>query len=217
MEVAKEALSSIEQNGVFELADLPVGRRAISSKWVFKAKLDFNGEIHRYKARLVARGFSQRYGQDYDETFAPVVKHETVRVLLAIAAIRGLHVRHLDVRSAFLNGELDEELYMEKPQGIDVSGAEQKVFRLPKSIYGLKQSARAWNGTASETLARIGFQQGNADQCLFSRKECNGDTTYVLIYVDDLVFGSTEEVTQQVGLQLDKFFEIKNLGDVRHF
>lgn len=218
IEAACEEIKSFNQHQVWELADLPPGKNLLSSKWVFKAKLNSEGQVDTYKARLVARGFSQKYGEDYDETFAPVVKHETIRVLLALAAQRKLHVRHLDVKSAYLNGELNEELYMEQPRGFELPGYENKVLKLKKSIYGLKQSAHVWNKKASDAFYHLGFLQGNADHCLYSRKEKEGKITYILLYVDDiLVVGESPEVTRNVSSQLEKFFEIKDLGDVSHY
>ena len=127
MAAAEAEMRSLQEHDVWELTDLPSGKSAISCKWVFKAKLDSEGKVHTHKARLVARGFSQKYGEDYDETFAPVVHHETIRVLLAIAASRKLHVRQLDVRSAYLNGDIEEELYLEQPPGFKEVWRQRKV------------------------------------------------------------------------------------------
>ncbi|KFD64371.1 hypothetical protein M514_23395 [Trichuris suis] len=218
MKAAMEEMRSMEELQVWQLTDLPPGRKAVTVKWVFKAKLNPKDQVETYKARLVARGFSQRYGQDYDETFAPVVKYDTVRTLLAVAAARKLHVRHLDVRSAYLNSTLEEEIYIEQPPDFVVRGQEDKVLLLHKSLYGLKQSARAWNKMATDTLAKLLFEQGKADQCLFSRLERDRSRTYVLLYVDDLlVVGTTPEITKKVGAQLNKFFQTKDLGDVKNY
>ncbi|KFD69490.1 hypothetical protein M514_18362 [Trichuris suis] len=179
---AKEELASLKNREVWELVQLPAGREVISSKWVFKLKKSADDTLGTYKARLVARGFSQRYGEDYDETFAPVVKHETIRMLLSIAAIRSLHVRHFDVKCAYLNGEIHEELYMQQPPGFEEPGNENHVLRLKRSIYGLKH------------------------------------TTYVLLYVDDLlVAGESEAITRNVGAQLNKHFITKDLGRVSNY
>ncbi|KRY07593.1 Retrovirus-related Pol polyprotein from transposon TNT 1-94, partial [Trichinella patagoniensis] len=112
-------MASLKKKSVFELVEPPDGCNVISSKWIFKAKRDASGKIHSYKARLVACGFSQRLGEEYDETFAPVVKHETIRTLLSIAAVKSLHVQHFDVKCAYLNAELPEKLYMEQPPGFE--------------------------------------------------------------------------------------------------
>ncbi|KFD60150.1 hypothetical protein M514_27678 [Trichuris suis] len=218
MSAAEEEMKSLKDYKVWELVDLPQGKKPISCKWVFKAKLDSQGRVQTYKARLVARGFSQKYGEDYDETFAPVVKHDTIRVLFAVAAARGLHVRHLDVKCAYLNGKLEEELYMEQPQGFVEAGKESKVLLLKKSIYGLRQSARCWNRKATEALSQLGFVPSQADQCLFTRKEKDGESTYVLLYVDDLlVAGSSEKLTRKVGEQVNAHFQTKDLGGVVHY
>lgn len=218
IKAAEEEIKSLNDHQIWELTDLPPGKKVTTCKWVFKAKLNGEGRIYTHKARLVARGFSQAYGEDYDETFAPVVKHETIRVLLCIAAQKGLHVRHLDVKSAYLNGQLEEEIFLEQPPGFQKSGQESKVLRLRKSLYGLKQSARAWNKRATEALAQIGFRPGKAEHCLYTRKERNGTTTYVLLYVDDLlVAGTSTKITEEVSRDLQEYFDIKDLGDVNHY
>src|SRR6267154_5573930 len=122
------------------LVELPSGQKAIKSKWVFKHKAD-----GRFHARLVAKGFTQIHGIDYDETFSPVARFESLRLLLALAALEDWEIHQMDVKSVFLNGVLDEEIYMEQPQGFITPGTETKVCRLKKAIYGLKQASRAWN------------------------------------------------------------------------
>uniref|UniRef100_A0A5S6QJX2 Reverse transcriptase Ty1/copia-type domain-containing protein n=1 Tax=Trichuris muris TaxID=70415 RepID=A0A5S6QJX2_TRIMR len=209
---------SLERHKVWEIADLPPGKRTISAKWVFKAKRDDQGNIHTYKARLVARGFSQIQGRDYDKTFAPVVRHETVRILFAVVAMKNMHVRHVDVKTAYLNGKLDEELFLEPPPGFSQPTTGGKVLRLRRSLYGLKQSARVWNQVATDALQKLGFRPNRADPCLFSRSEKNNTMSYVLLYVDDLLIaGSSPELTCDVGKQLNSYFEIKDLGEVRQY
>ncbi|KFD69512.1 hypothetical protein M514_18384, partial [Trichuris suis] len=139
---AEEEMKSLKNYQVWELVELSRGKATVSAKRVFKAKLDKQEQIHTYKARLVARGFSRRYGQDYDETYAPVVIHEAVRALFAVAAAGNLHVRHAEVKCSYLNGGLKEEIYMEQPQGFVEKGKEHNVLLFRKSTYGLKQSAR---------------------------------------------------------------------------
>ena len=149
----KEEINSMKEINVWTLTNLLPNRQAILTKWVFKLKHDAKGNICSYKARLVARGFTQKYGEDYDQTFAPVVKYETVLILLAISAKKNLHVQHLDVKSAFLHADLEEDLYMEQPQGF-ISKEQEK---LNHSIYGLKQLARAWNIKAIKALEEQNF------------------------------------------------------------
>jgi hypothetical protein len=134
-----EELESLHRCKVFELVDLPAGRKVIKNRWVFDLKSD-----GRKKARLVTKGFSQVEGIDYDEIFSPVVWFETVQMMIALAALKNWHITRLDVKTAFLYGELDEELYMEQPEGFKVQGQDRKVMRLKCAIYGLKQAALAW-------------------------------------------------------------------------
>ncbi len=148
----EDELKSIEANKTWTLVDLPKGRTAVGSKWVFKLKRDVNGNVSRYKARLVARGFSQKFGIDYDEVFAPVVRIVTFRMLLAIAARNKMKVKHFDIKAAFLNGEIQEEIYLQQPPGFQQGN---KVGRLHKSLYGLKQAARSWNSAIHNVLTRI--------------------------------------------------------------
>ena len=126
---------------------LPPGRKTVGSKWVFKKKTGADGSVQRYKARLVAQGYTQKYGTDYDETFCPVVRQESLRLLIALSVQYDLKLHQVDVATAFLNGTLEEEVFMRQPEGFEVKGKEHLVCRLKKSIYGLKQSPRCWNTT----------------------------------------------------------------------
>ncbi|CAI7742953.1 unnamed protein product [Closterium sp. NIES-54] len=135
-------LKSIEENDTWELVELPEGRKAITSKWLFKIKSDADGKIERYKSRLVAKGYQQKEKVDYKELFAPVMKPTTLRTLLAGAAIKGWVVKQMDVTTAFLNGVLEEEIFMAQPEEFDDGSG--KVLRLKKALYGLKQAPRQW-------------------------------------------------------------------------
>jgi hypothetical protein len=137
-------MQSIEANKTWEVSDLPKNQKAIGLKWVFKVKKDPDGNIVKHKARLVAKGYAQRQGVDFNEVFAPVARIETVRVLLALAAQNGWEVHHMDVKSAFLNGDLLETVYVQQPPGFIV-GKGDKVLKLRKALYGLRQAPRAWN------------------------------------------------------------------------
>lgn len=134
--------------------------KAIGCRWVFKRKIKEDGSIERYKARLVAQGFSREPGREYDETFCPVVRYETIRYVIAMASQMGMMLHQMDVTSAFLNGELDDEVYM---TGFSVKGKEQCVCKLKRSLYGLKQAPRCWNTTLDQQLKRMGFQQHSSD------------------------------------------------------
>ncbi|CAI7863766.1 unnamed protein product [Closterium sp. NIES-53] len=158
-------LKSIEENGTWELVELPEGRKAITSKWLFKIKSDADGKIERYKSRLVAKGYQKKEKVDYKELFAPVVKLTTLRTLLAGAAINGWVVKQMDVTTAFLNGVLEEEIFMAQPEGFDDGSG--RVLRLKKAIYGLKQAPRQWYLKLRGVLEEIGFTPSTADHSLF--------------------------------------------------
>jgi hypothetical protein len=210
----KEELDSIEENKTWELIDLPHGRKAVGSKWVYKIKRDENGKIVRYKARLVAQGFSQKFGIDYDEVFAPVARSTTLRLLLSVAGKRNYVVRHYDIKTAFLNGKLEEEVYLKQPLGFQKGN---KVYRLKKSLYGLKQAARVWNQTLHEALVTNGCIQNQTDRCLYIWKN-NDKVCYILVHVDDLLAaGSDEQVINQIMEALGRRFETKNLGEAKHY
>jgi hypothetical protein len=140
-----EEIQAIEDNHTWVLTNLPPGRKAIGLKWVFKVKRDEKGSVVKHKARLVVKGYSQQQGVDYEEIFTPVARLEAVRLLLALAANQGWEVHHMDVKSAFLNGDLMEEVYVSQPPGFVVTRREDKVLKLRKALYGLHQAPRAWN------------------------------------------------------------------------
>ncbi|KAD5317201.1 hypothetical protein E3N88_17147 [Mikania micrantha] len=210
-EAMQKEIKALEQNQTWSLEDLPEGKKPIDSKWVYKIKYKPNGEIERYKARLVAKGFTQMEGIDYHETFAPVAKLVTMRILLTIAVKRDWHIHQLDVNNAFLHGDLHEEVYMKIPQGFS-KGRENKVCRLRKSIYGLKQASRNWYHKFTETLLELGFTQSRANYSFFIYKH-NGVFVTALIYVDDvIVMGDDLKTIQFVKAQLHERFSIKDLG-----
>ena len=147
----KSEMKSLMHNNVWDLVELPNGRSEVGCKWVFKKKSDSEGKVKRYKARLVAQGFAQRYGQDYDETFCPVVRFESVHTVIALAAKYGLKLHQMDIATAFLNGDLKETTYMKQLEGYVVKGKEKLVCKLKKILYGLKQSPRCWNEALDNT------------------------------------------------------------------
>lgn len=210
-----EEYSSLMKNQTWSLCELPKGRRAISNKWVFKLKLKANGEIDKYKARLVARGDTQVEGFDYNETYSPTARLTTFRVLMSIAVQFGLHVHQLDVKSAFLNGKLNEEIYMQQPKGFE--DGTSKVCKLQKSLYGLKQASRMWNQRFHDFMLRIGFKRCISDQCVYV-KVCNGITCYVLLYVDDtLVISSDFRLIETIKAMLKNEFEMTDIGKIDTF
>ncbi|CAM8953275.1 unnamed protein product [Rhodiola kirilowii] len=152
-----EEIGAIKKNYTWELTDLPEGHKAIGVKWVYKTKTNQDGEVEKYKARLVSKAYKQRYGIDYDEVFAPVARVDTIRLLTAIAAQNQWKIYQMDVKSAFLNGYLEEEVYIDQPPGYVQRGHEDKVYKLKKALYGLKQAPRAWNTRVDEYTFRRMF------------------------------------------------------------
>ena len=177
--------NSLIENKTWKLVELSPGRKAIGCKWVFKLKHAADGTVERFKARLVAKGYAQKYGIDYDETFSPVVRFSSIRLLLAFAVQNDLLIHQMDVETAFLNGKLDDEIYMQQPEGYVKPGEEHLVCKLEKSLYGLKQSSRCWNKAFRECVEKIGFTQASADPCVVIRKE--DALTIIAVHVDDLM------------------------------
>lgn len=143
IDACEAEIDSIVRNNTWELVELPEGAKAIGLKWVFKIKRNSDGTTNKHKSRLVAKGYIQRHGVDYEEVFAPVARIETVRFIIGLAASRGWQVHHLDVKTAFLNGDLKECVYVTQPEGFVIKGSESKVYKLRKALYGLKQAPRA--------------------------------------------------------------------------
>lgn len=205
---------SLVKNETWTVCDLPSKRRAITNKWVFKLKRKADGQIDKYKARLVARGFTQKLGFDYGETYAPVAKLVTLKILLAVANQKDMHIHQMDVKSAFLNGELKEEIYMELPEGFKQAN---KVCKLNKALYGLKQASRAWNEKFNEFMMRIKFEKCVSDQCLYVKGQ-NGKMMYILLYVDDiLIFCDDIIFIKTVKGLLSKEFEMMDMGKASSF
>ena len=181
---------SLIENNTWELVKLPEGRKAIGCKWVFRVKYDGKGQVERFKGRLVALGYSQKYGIDYDETFSPVARFSSIRTLLAFAVEMGMQIHQMDVVTAFLNGDLKEEIYMQQPSGYTQPGKEELVCKLKKSLYGLKQSPRCWNEKLCEHLKSLGFKESAADPCVFIRQK--EELQIIAVYVDDLILLAIE-------------------------
>lgn len=209
---ADDEFKSLQKNNTWTLQDLPPGRVPISCKWVFKQKLDQEANVSRYKARLVARGFTQRYGEDYLETFAPVVKFPTMRIILALAAHEDLEMLQMDVCTAYLNGTITENIFMQQPDKYVKKGAENKVCTLIKSLYRLKQSGNRWYERLDEYLTKYGFTRATTDTNLYILTRDEG-RLYLLVYVDDLLLVSKSLKLLNVRDLLTAEFEMKVLGD----
>ena len=198
---------------VFELADLPKGRKAIKNRWVFMTKSD-----GCKKARLVAKGFSQIQGIDFDHIFSPVVWYESIRLLLAVAALENWHIEGLNIKSAFLYGQLDEEIYMEQPEGFKIHGQERKVLCLHRAIYGLKQAALAWWKELLASICKIGFERSQSDAGIFIHKAKNGDIVIAMIYVDDSGFmGNNATLVKEKKKAFMCIWECHDLGKLKEF
>ena len=205
-------MESLHKNKTWTLVDKPKDRKIVKNKWVFKVKRDANGEIQRYKARLVAKGFSQVAGVDYSETFAPVIRHSSLRVLFALAVQNDLRMEHLDVETAFLQGDLEEDIFMYQPEGFVQKGTETKVCKLNKALYGLKQASRAWNLKVCEVLGNLGFERSQHDPCVFIRTT-KKTFLVIVLYVDDFfLFHNSSSEAESVKRKLQEKFILKDLG-----
>lgn len=199
-------MNSLKQNDVWTLCELPKHKKALPCKWVFRIKQNPDGSIEKYKARLVVKGFKQQKGIDYNQTFSPVARMATVRALISVAAKENLYLMQFDVSTAFLNGKLTEEIYMQQPDGF--SDNTSNVCRLKKSLYGLKQSPRCWNSCFAEILLQRGFEQNPADCCLYTKKIEN-KKILIALYVDDgLVAATDKELANQFLQELGETLKI---------
>ena len=189
----------------------------IGTKWVFKNKLDEEGVIVRNKARLVAKGYNQEEGIDYGETYAPVARLEAVRLLLAYSSMNRFKLHQMDVKSAFLNGYIDEEVYVSQPPGFEDHKHPNHVFKLKKALYGLKQAPRQWYERLSSFLLSHSYERGKTDKTLFIKK-ANSDIILVQVYVDDIIFGSTNENLCRLFVEsMQGEFEMSMMGELNYF
>ncbi|PKA57434.1 Retrovirus-related Pol polyprotein from transposon TNT 1-94 [Apostasia shenzhenica] len=213
----EEEMKALTQNHTWEFVSLPQGLRPVGCKWVFTIKHTPEGKIDRYKARLVAKGYTQIYGVDYDETFAPVAKMNSVRTLISCAVNFGWKLFQLDVKNAFLHGDLHEKVYMEIPPGFTSKETIGKVCRLKRALYGLKQSPRAWFDRFRRALTSMGYKQSNADHTLFFR-HIGGMITILIVYVDDIIVTGDDSVEiSNLKTKLAQEFEMKDLGELKYF
>jgi len=179
------------QNNTWTLTTLPPTANVVGCKWVFKKKYNVDGSLQRYKTRLVAKGFHQREGHDFTDTFSPVIKPTTIRLVLIIALSSSWPIHQIDINNAFLHGDFDFPVYMQQPLGFSSTDS-SLVCRLNKAIYGLKQAPRSWFQKLSTTLVRMGFSSSKSDISLFTRFT-PADTIFLLVYVDDiLITGSSK-------------------------
>jgi len=213
----QEELNQFQRNDVWDLVPKPLQKNIIGTKWVFRNKLNEHGEVTRNKARLVAQGYSQQEGIDYTETFAPVARLEAIRLLLSYAVNHGIILYQMDVKSAFLNGVIEEEVFVKQPPGFEDLKHPDHVYKLKKSLYGLKQASRAWYDRLSNFLIKNDFKRGQVDTTLF-RRTLEKDILVVQIYVDDIVFGSTNaSLCKKFSKLMQDEFEMSMMGELKFF
>ena len=213
-----EEMEALRKNGTWEVVQLPSEKKVVGCKWVFTVKSRADGSVERYKARLVAKGFTQTYGIDYQETFAFVAKINTIWVLLSLAVNSNWPLFQLDVKNAFLNGDLEEEVFMSLPPGFEEELGIGRVCRLKKSLYGLKQSPRAWFERFGKVVRRFGFIQSQADHTMFYKHSSEGKITILIVYVDDIILtGDDCGEMNRLKKRLAEEFEIKDLGALKYF
>ena len=215
-EAMESEIDSMYVNQVWSLVDAPEGVNPIGCKWVYKKKIGADGQVETYKARLVAKGFRQKQGIDYDETFSPVAMLKSIRILLAIAAYHDYEIWQMDVKTAFLNGFLEEEVYMSQPEGFISKNKPNQVCKLKKSIYGLKQASRSWNIRFDETIKRFGFIKNVDEPCVY-KKTSGSAIVFLVLYVDDiLLIGNDIPMLQSVKVWLSNQFSMKDLGEASY-
>lgn len=221
-EAAKEAkwqramdseIDVIEINNTLELTDLPKGQKTIGVKWVYKTKINEKGAVDKHKARLVAKGYKQKFGVDYKEVFAPVARMDTIRLVISMAAQHSWPIYQLDVKSAFLHGDLQEQVYIDQPLGYVKKGSEEKVYRLKKALYGLKQAPRAWYSRIDTYFSNAGFQRCPYEHTFYIKSGIAGRFLVVCLYVDDLIYTcNNDEMFVEFKNSMMAKFEMTDLG-----
>jgi hypothetical protein len=210
-------VNSILEKNVWELVDRPYHRKPIRGKWKFKVKYNPDGTVDKYKARLVAQGFNQEFGIDYEDTYSPVASLSTFRLLYSIAVKKGWHVEHMDVKTAYLNGHLEEDIYMEIPEGFAGFGSRNRVCKLVHSLYGLKQSGKCWNAELDRRLIKQGLKRSCKDPCVYYRSTVDG-RMFVIVYVDDLVLiTETEHGMEKLKDNIKAESEVAELGNLKFY
>ncbi|GJY97359.1 retrotransposon protein, putative, ty1-copia subclass [Tanacetum coccineum] len=209
-------MQSLKDNQVWYLVDLPSNSRTVGCKWLFKKKTDIDGNVHTFKARLVEKGYTQTYKADYGETLSPVADIRAIRILLAIAVFCDYEIWQIDVKTAFLNGHLSEDVYMVQPEGFVDPKHPNKVCKLQRSIYGLKQASRSWNKRFDVEIKKIGFTQNPDEPCIYL-KASGSNVAFLILYVDDiLLIGNNVTMLQEVRSWLCKCFSMKELGEATY-
>ncbi|GKB36575.1 zinc finger, CCHC-type containing protein [Tanacetum coccineum] len=213
-EIINDEMDSIMGNNTWVLTDLPPGCRPLGCKWIFKRKIKVDGTVERFKARLVIQGFKQKSVIDYFDTYAPVVRISTIRLLIALALIHSLIIHQMDIKTAFLNGVLEEEVYMNQPLGFILPGNENKVCKLIKSLYGLKQAPKQWHQKFDEVVLSNGYLLNQADKFVYSKFDASGKGVIICLYVDDMLIFGTDQVQVDLTKEfLSLRFSLKDMGE----
>ncbi|GKB46399.1 putative ribonuclease H-like domain-containing protein, partial [Tanacetum coccineum] len=217
VQAMQEELLQFKLQQVWVLVDLPQGMKVIGTKWVYRNKRDERGVVVRNKARLVAQGYTQEEGIDYDEVFAPVARMEAIRLFLAFASFMRFIVYQMDIKSVFLYGTIDEEVYVSQPPGFVDPGHPKKVYKVVKALYGLHQAPRAWYATLSTFLEKHGYKRGTIDKTLFIKRD-KKDIMLVQVYVDDIIFGSTKKSwCDEFEALMKSRFQMSSMGELTFF
>ena len=212
LEAIESELKSLEENKTWTPVELPEGKHTIKTKWIFKIKRDSKNNPERFKARLVAKGYDQEQGIDFNETFAPVIKQQSLRLLLSIAVNENFHIHHIDISTAFLNGFIEESVYINPPEGLINNFKKTQVLKLNKALYGLKQASRSWNKMLVNFLTEIGFMQLTSDTCIFYN-----ESIIIAIYVDDIIImGRNEVMIIDFKNKISLKFKTKDLGELKY-
>jgi hypothetical protein len=211
-----EEYQSIVNNNVWNVVLRLKEKIVVSSKWIYKTKHSVDGSIEKYKARFIAHGFSQKEGIDYEETFSHVARYTSIRDILAIDVVKKWKVHHMDVKTTFLNGVIEEEVYVERPQGFETCDNQTHVCRLKKSLYGLKKERRAWYGRIDKFLMRLGFTKSKEHSNLYF-KVMDGGSVILLLYVDDIFLTRDEKLITESKRKLVAEFEMKYLSMMHYF
>ncbi|KAK8652200.1 hypothetical protein V6N13_061222 [Hibiscus sabdariffa] len=216
LEAMRSEMDSMSENQVWTLVEPPEGIKPIGCKWVFKKKTDMDGNVQTYKGRLVAKGFRQIHGVDYDETFSPVAMFKSIRIMLAITAFHDYEIWQMDVKTAFLNGKLEEDVYMTQLEGFVTPENAGKVCKLQRSIYGLKQASRSWNLRFNDAIKEFGFIRNEDEPCVY-KKFSGSIVSFLILYVDDiLIIGNDIPTLQSVKTWLSSCFSMEDLGEAAY-
>ncbi|RZB86036.1 Retrovirus-related Pol polyprotein from transposon TNT 1-94 [Glycine soja] len=212
----KEEINSMEHNGIWDLVELPKGCKRFVCKWVFKTKHDSHGNLEGYKARLVAKGFTQKDDIDYKETFSLVSQKDSFRIIMALVTHYDLKLHKMDVKTVFLNGDLEENVYMDQPMGFLIEGKEHMVCKLKKSIYGFKQASQLWYLKFNDTIVSFGFKENIVDRCIYL-KVSGSKVIFQIMYVDDILLATNDiNLLHKTKKFLSSSFEMKDMGEASY-